>query len=60
MEITKDMVERFEAIRAKGRFNMFMDAAKVAKKMKIGLTVYFDIVKNYSDLIAKFGIERRA
>jgi len=60
MEITKEMIEQFEAIRSKGKFNMFMDAAKVARKMRISSNAYFKIIKDYAELMAKFGIERRA
>jgi len=60
MEITKEMVERFEAIRSLGKYNMIMDAAKVARKMKIGAKAYFAIIRDYSYLMAKFEIERRS
>jgi len=55
-EITKDMVERYERVRAGGAYNMLDPRAR--QLVGVPEPVYAKIVFNYQALLEKFGVAR--
>lgn len=59
--VTKEMVERYEAIRASGLWNMLSrEALEQFESYGYSKDEYMDIINNYGEYMKKFGVERRA
>jgi len=63
-DINKEEIEAFEKIRASGKYNMFTEANDVMCMMNLNPRHqpdhdrYWTILRNYSELMKKFNIER--
>lgn len=58
MEVSKELVQRYEEIRSSGEYNMFTDAAQVIEELGCSKDEYAYILKNYSELMKHYNIER--
>ena len=58
---TKKMVEKYEELRSSGRFNMLSREALEWMEENAGCSKeeYIEIIKNYSELMAKYSIARK-
>ena len=58
---TKEMVEKYEELRSSGRFNMLSREALEWMEENAGCSKeeYIEIIKNYSELMAKYSIARK-
>jgi len=58
---TKEMVEKYEELRSSGRFNMLSREALEWMEENAGCSKeeYIEIIKNYSELMAKYSITRK-
>lgn len=53
---TKEQFEAYVKVQQSGRWNMFMNAREAAKEAGLGLDTYFEVLKNYSTLAAKYKV----
>ena len=58
---TKEIVEKYEELRSSGRFNMLSREALEWMEENAGCSKeeYIEIIKNYSELMAKYSIARK-
>lgn len=58
---TKEMVEKYEELRSSGRFNMLSREALdwMEENASCSKEEYIEIIKNYSELMAKYNIARK-
>ena len=58
---TKEMIEKYEELRSSGRFNMLSREALEWMEENAGCSKeeYIEIIKNYSELMAKYSIARK-
>ena len=58
---TKEMVEKYEELRSSGRFNMLSREALewMEENASCSKEEYIEIIKNYSELMAKYSIARK-
>ena len=59
MKVTKELVQNYEEIRSSGKYNMFTDGFKVITELGCTVDEYVYILKNYSELMKLYNIERK-
>lgn len=50
----KEPFLKYEKIRKSGKYNMIMDAKTVINKIGCSLSIYMDIIDNYTELKKRF------
>ncbi len=53
---TREQFEAYVKVQRSGRWNMLMNAEEAAREAGLDLDTYFDVIKNYSKLAAKFKV----
>lgn len=53
---TREQFEAYVEVQNSGRWNMIMDAKEAAHDAGLDLATYFEVIKNYSKLAAKFKV----
>ena len=56
--ISKKLVQKYEKIRRSGKYNMFTDGFQVIAELGCTVDEYVYILKNYSELMKHYNIER--
>lgn len=57
--IGKATMQKYEDIRSSGKYNMFTDGFKVICEIGCTVNEYVYILKNYSELMELYNIERK-